>query len=610
LFNFVIAGNLFDQYFKGGSMPQQVLKEIASLKDYWLEPASNEVEPVELSVTDGAGKAVEVVPYSERSGLELEASACNRSGVLVDFGKEVGGFPKLRFGAGSCRRVGVQLAESNKHLVNPALAAGFSKVDPTVQYGHVKAKPDSETTLRHFGGFRYMLLFPERPGKVALSDVRVEYTPHRVDDPDTCGYFLCSDEQLNRAWFAGLHTLEMCTVHPDHGGYENDQRIGRGDWVLIDGAKRDRLIWTGDLDVMLAGVAVGTFNMDAVKDSLYSLAEHQHSSGYIPACSPGSMPIGLASGMFGDYVAWWIVVLYKYYLHTGDIETVRDLFPVLKGGLDYLHSQCKGGLYRQTTFNMLEWCFTVLRRGKPSYTNIVYYWALNCASSLAHAIDEEEKSVGFVSRAFRLGEAIERELWDEGREVFFDTSTDRKRVPQDANSLAIVSGLASEPLRQQLMLSYMREHMWEQWGSTNVDVPYYRLTPGLPFHNKRVVPFMNYYEALARFIARDDEGALELMRRCWGTIVDSEPGSTFWEWAGRKGGVDVHFASLCHGWSAGIVPLLSKYVLGVRPVAPAYSRYLFDARPSDLEWAEGRIPVPGGFIEARFEKSGKGLERR
>jgi hypothetical protein len=121
---------------------------------------------------------------------------------------------------------------------------------------------------------------------------------------------------------------------------------------------------------------------------------------------------------------------------------------------------------------------------------------------------------------------------------------------------------------------------------------------------------MNYYEALARFIARDDEGALELMRRCWGTIVDSEPGSTFWEWAGRKGGVDVHFASLCHGWSAGIVPLLSKYVLGVRPVAPAYSRYLFDARPSDLEWAEGRIPVPGGFIEARFEKSGKGLRAK
>jgi len=590
-------------------MPQPVLKETDAIKDYWLEPASNDVEPVELAVTDGAGKAVEVTAYSQRSRVGLEASAFGRLGVLVDFGKEVGGFPKLRFGAGSCRRVGVQLAESKKHLVNPTLVAGLSAADPTIQYTHVKASPDSEATLRHFGGFRYMLLFPERPGQVALKDIRVEYTPHRAD-PNACGYFLCSDEQLNRAWFAGLHTLEMCTVHTDHGGYEDDQLIGHGDWVLIDGAKRDRLIWTGDLDVMVAGVAVGTFNMDSVKDSLYSLAEHRHANGYIQPCSPGSTTIGLASRSFGDYVAWWIVVLYQYYLHTGDIETVRDLFPVLKGGLDYLHSQCKGGLFRQTPLNMLEWCFTVLRWGKPSYTNIMYYWALNCASSLAHAIDDEEKSVGFVSRAYRLGEKIDRQLWDEAREVFFDTSTDRKRVPQDANSLGIVSGLVSEPLRQQLMLQYLREHMWKEWGSTNVDVPYYRLTPGVPFHNKRVVPFMNYYEALARFIARDDEGALELMRRCWGNMVDSEPGSTFWEFVGRKGGVDVHFSSLCHGWSAGIVPLLSKYVLGVRPVAPAYRSFLFDPRPLDLEWAEGRIPVPGGFIEARFEKSGKGLSAK
>jgi hypothetical protein len=116
------------------------------------------------------------------------------------------------------------------------------------------------------------------------------------------------------------------------------------------------------------------------------------------------------------------------------------------------------------------------------------------------------------------------------------------------------------------------------------------------------VPFMNNYEVLARFAARDDAGAMELIRRCWGGMVDSEPGTTFWEWSGKHGGVDGHLTSLCHGWSAGVVPLLSKYVLGLRPSGPGYRSYVFDPRPSGLDWVEGRVPVPGGFIEARVER--------
>ena len=66
--------------------------------------------------------------------------------------------------------------------------------------------------------------------------------------------------------------------------------------------------------------------------------------------------------------------------------------------------------------------------------------------------------------------------------------------------------------------------------------------------------------------------------------------------------------SLCHGWSAGVVPLLSKFVLGIRPVGVAYKQFQFDPRPAGLEWVEGRVPVKGGFIEARVEKAGDGYD--
>lgn len=578
-----------------------VLKEIGSIKDYWLEPGSREVEPRSLSVTTLTGKVLETVPYSARAGLEVKLTATAQTGILIDFGKEVGGYPRLSFGTGSCRRVTAQAVESVAHLQSLLLAGAGAHVDPVAYTLHFKAREAEQVHLPHCGGFRYLWIYPERHGRATLTDVSLEYTPH-LAEPDSCGYFLSSDDMLNRAWFAGLHTVQMCTVDPALGGTDSHHKLGHYDWLVVDGAKRDRLVWTGDLSP--AGAAIYTsFNAaEAIRDSLLSLSAYQEKSGYIPACSPGPIAARVAGGIFGDYTAWWVIALYQYYLHTGDIGLMREQFPVIKRALAYLHSQRRGGMFRQNPLNMWEWCYTVLRFGRPSYTNVLYYWALNCASSIAHDLGESDVSIGLVSRAFRLGDVIERILFDEERGIFVDTTADRGRAPQDANSLAIVSGLSGEPYVAHRILTYMKENMWVDWGSTNVDIPYYRLTPGIQPHNRRVIPFMNNFEVLARFSAGDNEGAMELMRRCWGGMVDTEPNTTFWEWKGRDGGVDGHLTSLCHSWSAGVTPLLSKYVLGIRPSGPAYAAFRFDPRPVGLDWVEGRVPVPGGFIEARVEK--------
>jgi hypothetical protein len=585
-----------------------ILKETGAIGEFWLEPSSRRVEPESLYLTDPNGKILEKVQYSPNAGLEIQATVDRRLCILVDFGKEVGGYANMAFGTGGCRMVGVQAVESVSHIENPLLAEPASITDSAMHVTHFKPTGPKPVRLPHFGGFRYLWLFPWRTGRLTLRDVWLDYTPYLSRDPDVSGYFLSSDEMLNRAWFAGLHTVEMCTVDPALGSHRSDRRIGEGEWVLIDGAKRDRLVWTGDLSPIAAAIYVSDFNTASVRDSLSSLSAHQYESGYIPACSPVPVLGRVASGFFGDYVAWWIVTLYQYYLHTGDRATVEEQMPVVRKALNYLHTQCRGGLYHQTPRNLMEWCFTVFRRGKPTYTNVMYYWALNCSAFLAYELGDDDFSGGCVSRAFRLGEAIERELWDSARCAYIDTTRDRGRVPEDGNSLAIVSGLLGEPFVANGVLDYMRESLWEPWGSTNVDIPYYRLTPGRPAHNKRVFPFMNNYEALARFMMNDDEGALELIRRCWGNMINQEPSTTFWEWVGRRGEVDGHFCSLCHGWSAGVVPLLSKFVLGVRPAAVGYRRFRFDPRPVDLEWVEGRVPVPGGFIEARVEKKKAGYD--
>jgi hypothetical protein len=585
----------------------RVLNESASIGEYWLEPGSREVKPVKISTTDLNRKVLHSREYSPGAGLELRAGAGKRTAILIDFGKEVGGYPRLEFGTGDMLLVGAVAAE-NVERVPPALLSAITIADHSIT--RWSFRPSGQGTRGpHCGGFRYLWVFPESPGRATLRSVKLDYTPYSCEDRDSCGYFLCSDNDLNRAWFAGLHTLEMCTVDPALGGHDARWKIGEGPWVITDGASKERLVCGADLAAAAPASLVSDWNVDAVRDSILSLAKYQEPNGYVPACSPGP-PIGrLTSSFFGDYTAWWVVALHSYYIHTGDTETVEALFPAMKRALHYLFSQCRGGLFRQTPLNMAEWCFSVLRRGRPSYTSIIYYWALQCGAYISSDIGEDEVASGFMLRATRLKETVEKVLWDHQRCVFIDSTADRGRVPQDANSLAIVSGLASEPIVADTVLDYMKSNMWVDWGSTNVDVPYYRLTPGMQPHNKRVVPFMNSYEAQARFIAGDAEGAMELMRRCWGNMLDHDPG-TFWEWVGKDGTPDSRFSSLCSSWSTGMTWLLTKYVLGIRPARAGYRTFRFDPELAGLEWAEGRIPVPGGFIEARVETSAKGITKR
>lgn len=584
---------------------KSVLKETGAIKDFWLEPFSRKVYPRAVGLTNLEGSVIEWTSFAPNRYNQVVLKPLRANGLLLDFSMEVGGYARLKIRCDDQFSLGVQAVESTGHIVKPVLSRLLSGRDPGIKDFRIKINKDCVAEVPHCGGFRYLWVYPLSFGSVRIEKAWVEYTPHIPESPDSTGYFLCSDEILNRAWFAGMHTVEVCTIDPKLGGPDSNSRVGEGEWVIIDGAKRDRLIWTAGLSPAGAAQYMSVYNTDAVRDSLLSLGKLQRKDGYIPACSQTNLLTKIGGSLFGDYVAWWIITLYQYYLHTADRETIRELFPVVKRALSYLHSQTRGGLFRQTPFNGCEWCFSIWRQGRPSYTNIVYYWALNCASFLAYELGEDEFSTGCVSRAYRLGEAVFRELWNSQKGVFIDTTENGKRVPQDANCLSIVSGLVSEPEEVIRILDYIRGTMWEPWGSVNVDVPYLRhISSALIPHNRKVVPFMNNFEVLARFMAQDNRNAVELIRRCWGNMVENEPGSTFWEWVGNGGKVDIHPVSLCHSWSAGVAALLSKFVLGVRPAGVGYIKFRFDPRCEGLDWVEGRLPTPYGFIEARVERKG------
>ena len=588
----------------------KVLREETEAESRFIGPVSRMVYPETVLFTDRHAVVQGSAPYMRGGDYRVEKSGGNLLALLIDFGCEVGGFSRIRFKEGSLLRLGVEAAESSEQLVSRWMAEIGSRIDWTIMYRSFTGAAWRTIELPHRGGFRYLNLVPHSRGWATLDSVELEYTSYLHGDRSDCGYFLCSDELLNRIWYMCIHSLEVCTVDPALGGVTGKTVIGKGKWVLVDGAKRDRLIWTGDLVPMAEAAYVSNFNVNAVADSLRSLAEHQTATGYIPACSPVTVPGKTSNRFFGEYVAWWVVCLHQYYLSTGDLETLKELFSAAKKAMVYLDSQTRDGLFYQTPFNWMEWCYTIIRRGFPSYTNGVYRMALLCAAEMAEQLGDKDVARLYVSRAERVQKQALRLLWDESRGVFVDTTVDRQRVPQDGNALGVLSDMVEDRKTIKGMLDYLRENLWRDWGSVNVDIPYYRMLPKSIPHNQRVLPFMNYFEVLARLENDDGEGGVELIRRCWGNMVDQEPNTTGWEWCGVRGGIDGHHVSLCHGCAAGAAALLSRYVLGVRPIKPGYEEFVVDPYHGDLDWVEGRVPTPRGLIKVRWEKTKSGYSTK
>ena len=142
--------------------------------------------------------------------------------------------------------------------------------------------------------------------------------------------------------------------------------------------------------------------------------------------------------------------------------------------------------------------------------------------------------------------------------------------------------------------------------------------------------FYGYYVLQARANAGDYQGAMDVIRKYWGGMLDLGT-TTFWEdfemrWlenAGRidevtpEGKVDVHAAyggycyiglrhSLCHGWASGPTSWLSQYVLGITILEPGCKKVKIEPHLGDLKWVEGTYPTPLGVIWVRHEKQTDG----
>lgn len=321
--------------------------------------------------------------------LSLDAST---PAVVLDFGLEVGGVISLDYTLSGAETASFGLAFTEaKDYIGPN--SDSSRADPGGEDGDGPLLA-SATNEGHYvvpdanlrGGFRYLTLFLTDPQNATLEvgsvELELSFQPTWPNLRAYGGYFHSDDELLNRIWYSGAYTVQTNSVpgstgrgspDEDDPGWLNDAFITEGDTVLLDGAKRDRWVWIGDMGTAVPSAFVGTGDLASSKYALLAIYDHQVSRGgplavtslllserntYNVAERGRHAPQGRAPSrrvqqrQYVDalppseslltrnpaYHMWAMIGMYNYLLYSGDEELVEELWPKHEAALAYARS--------------------------------------------------------------------------------------------------------------------------------------------------------------------------------------------------------------------------------------------------------------------------------
>lgn len=556
------------------------------------------------------------------SSWEGEAQlAGNGSQLVFDFGKEVGGIVHLKYTASgnSSGAVGLAFTEGKEWIGEWSDSSNGKFVGPDgAIYSNFTGPGDISYTMpdeKLRGGFRYLTLFLiAESASVNISSIEIEigFQPTWSNLRAYQGYFHSSDDLLNSIWYSGAYTLQTNAVpvafgraHPalDYG-WANNGSLGAGDTTIVDGAKRDRAVWPGDMGVAVPSTFVSIGDLESVRNALQAMYDNQNSDGSFPEAGPP-----LLQQHSDTYHMWTMVGTYNYLLYTDDAAFLAANWAGYLRAMDYIYAKVlqPSGLLNvtgtrdwarwQTGFNMSE-------------AQMILYRTLTTGADLAawqgESDDANATDLGLAAlwthRAAALRNATLAHCFDGAYGAFKDNATATALHPQDANSLAVLFGVVDAASDAAQSISSRLTENWTPLGAESPELP------------GNISPFISSFEVQAHLAAGRTARALELVRRSWGWYLGNPGGTgstvvegylvngTFgYRWS-RGYEDDFSYVSHSHGWSSGPTSALTEYVLGLSVAGRAGSAWSFAPQFGDLEFAEGGFTTGLGRFRARWSR--------
>lgn len=617
-------------------------------KPYVLAPSGRDVQAVAVAgAVANAGSLANAQNALVRDGQAAtlgysgsDATASPR--LTLDFGKEVGGRFVVRVTSTSPTPPKLYAAFSESELYmsadgkvgpygdgesprvfcstcGPDYDAHVLPLTPVAPLGNEETVIDP--SIR--GGFRYVALFLGSAGTVSIDSVSLQFnaSPQMSDPSAYQGWFLSSDNTLNKLWYAGAYTTQMDTIDSTTGNCpaypaENPSRdadpVSVGTTVLVDGAKRDRLAWgyTG-FEELSSFVTIQDYASPL--NNILTRMGSQNPNGFIPGSTPWCTVTATANipGVFLEIDAATTISIYNYLLYSGDLTTVQALYAKVEKAQSYLLGTIDStGLVADNGFGCLhdigyEEC------AHTSFGSALVYLGLRDAAKLAAAVGNNADGADWTTAADALGDAINHKLWDSARGGYLQSVESPGVISQEGTAQILWAGIAT-PAQAQRALAYLKVANWNAYGSAIWDRDGGKMRSGADLsapwarHND---PEPTYFEVAARLAAHDDLDAKELIVRYWKHQISDDPRIpghpplTLWEREDVTGlptlvnNFPAELTSLAHDWGVGPTVALTTQVLGVRPTAAGFGSFQVEPHPLGLSWLQGRVPTPHGPID-------------
>ncbi len=471
------------------------------------------------------------------------------SSIVLDFGREYcGGVRILTYQAeGKCKvriRFGESLGEACAELGEKGASNDHSLRD-------FEAEPVRYSDMQ-FGQTAYRFIRLDMLTGTSLKIKKILGTFEYFDVPEQ-GSFRCSDERLNKIFDTAAYTLKLCV--------QNE--------MVWDGVKRDRLVWIGDMHPETLGLLCLYGAQNCIKNSLRFIREQTP----LPAFMNG-MP---------SYSIWWVAVLCDYYRYTADAAFLREnsaYLSALVGQLDACVDEAGEVHFPESPDQFfLDWA-TYQKPESRSGVYALLCFALQKLLPIADIVGIRQEKITELCRRVR-------------------------------------ADLPHANAKQVIALQALAGHIGMDNGTKQL------LTAG---DAKGISAFMSYYILHALCVSDGKTEAVRLLKEYFGYMLDLGA-TTFWEefkteWAehacaidviSKEGEQDIHGdfgencykgyrRSLCHGWSAGAVPLLLHDILGVQILEPGFKKVKITPCLGNLCWMKGNVPTPFGVIKVIVSK--------
>lgn len=405
---------------------------------------------------------------------------------------------------------------------------------------------------------------------------------------------------------SGNSLVDLAATDPNTPTYWwSNSTLTNGTSALVDGAKRDKLIWPGDYGISVPGVFLSTNDAVTIKLSLEQLfADQNTTTGQLPYFAQPVLTIPESDFLTFGKTAWSftyhlysILGLNNYFIYSNDLPYLQQNWNRVVLALNYSLSTIDStGLANVTSPN--DW-LRVGMGGHNIEANSILAYTLDTAISLAHTLNETSLVETWSDASTAIKSAANTLLWDATAGLYKDNETTTLH-PQDGNVWAIISGVASPATA-----STISTNLAARWGPYGAPAPEAGTT---------VSPFISGFELQAHFLAGSPQRAIDLMRFMWADFMLDDPrmtNSTFNEGYSSDGALhypaysDDPRISHAHGWSTGPIIALTNYVAGLHVLNG--SAWVVHPQVGNLTEVEAGFEIEGGAYSLNYTKAGDGV---